>query len=74
MHRTAVPVLAGPAEATATGNLVVQAIAHGEVPSLANARDLIERAMRPKCFTPRASVQWIAAGRRYGDIEEQCAA
>jgi len=73
-NATGRPVLAGPAEATATGNLVVQAIARGEVPSLANARDLIERAMRPKCFTPRASVQWIAAGRRYGDIEEQCAA
>jgi rhamnulokinase len=68
------PVLAGPAEATATGNLVVQAIACGEIPSLADARRLIDRSVRPQCFTPRPTAEWAAAARRYQEIEERSAA
>jgi len=67
-------VLAGPVEATATGNLLVQAIACGEVPSLADARRLVEQTVRPRRFTPRLTADWVAAARRYQDIEGQCAA
>jgi rhamnulokinase len=73
-NATGRPVLAGPAEATATGNLVVQAIACGEVSSLADARRIIERAARPQRFTPQPTAEWMAAARRYQDIEGQCAA
>jgi rhamnulokinase len=45
-------VLAGPAEATAIGNLVVQAMAIGELASIAQARALVERSFVAKHFAP----------------------
>ena len=56
------PVLAGPVEATALGNLAVQAIADGEVASLAVARDRVARAFPPRAFEPRPSAAWREAG------------
>jgi len=46
------PVLAGPVEATALGNLLVQAIASGEVASLAEARRLVRESFRPRRYEP----------------------
>jgi len=47
------PVLAGPVEATALGNLLVQAIVSGEVGSLAEARRLVRESFRPRRYEPR---------------------
>ncbi|HWP42032.1 MAG TPA: rhamnulokinase family protein, partial [Blastocatellia bacterium] len=44
------PVLAGPAEATVTGNILVQAIARGRFASLAEARSYVARHVRLKSF------------------------
>ena len=46
------PVVAGPSEATAAGNIMVQAIASGEVASLAAARELMGRAVELKTYLP----------------------
>jgi rhamnulokinase len=67
------PVRAGPAEATATGNLLLQAIASGRVPSLTEARGLVERAVQPRCFEPRDRSGWREAAQRYREIEERYA-
>jgi rhamnulokinase len=67
------PVLAGPAEATATGNLLVQAIASGQLPSLAEARDLVAQAVKPRRFEPRDRRGWSEAASRYREIEERYA-
>ena len=48
-------VMAGPVEATAIGNLLVQAIASGELPSLAAARQRVRAALSPRRFEPRES-------------------
>jgi rhamnulokinase len=48
------PVVAGPVEATALGNLAVQAIAGGEVASLAEARRLIAAGVDLRRYEPRA--------------------
>lgn len=45
-------VIAGPAEATAIGNIVVQAIGAGVLPNLATARDLIRRMCGVDVFEP----------------------
>jgi rhamnulokinase len=49
------PVLAGPVEATAVGNLLVQARAAGELSSLAEIREVVRASMPPRRFEPRPS-------------------
>jgi len=63
------PVLAGPAEATATGNLLLQAVASGRIASLAEGRALVTRAVRPRRFEPRERPGWTEAAERYREIE-----
>jgi rhamnulokinase len=63
------PVLVGPVEASAAGNLLVQAISCGELPSLADARRLLKDSVRPRRFTPRRGDAWAEAARRYPEIE-----
>ncbi|MFF5248522.1 rhamnulokinase family protein [Streptosporangium sp. NPDC000095] len=46
------PVLAGPVEATAVGNLLVQAMAEGRIGSLTELREVVRRSFRPRPFSP----------------------
>ncbi len=57
-------VVAGPVEATAIGNLLVQAIALGQLGSLAEARAVVRRSFTPQIFTPRPIADWDAAYAR----------
>lgn len=59
------PVLVGPAEATAIGNLMVQAMALGAVGSLEEARAVIRRSFVPTCYAPASSDRWEAAYHRF---------
>jgi len=47
-----VPVLAGPEEATALGNVMVQARACGELSSLADMRELVARSVQVERYEP----------------------
>ncbi|HEY4415269.1 MAG TPA: rhamnulokinase family protein [Verrucomicrobiae bacterium] len=60
-----IPVLAGPTECTALGNLLIQAIALGHVASHAAARDIVRNSIELKTFTPQDSAQWDAAAARF---------
>jgi len=51
---TGLPVLAGPAEATALGNAMVQFIALGQLPSVAEGRRSIAKSFPPRLFEPSA--------------------
>ncbi len=51
---TGKPVLAGPVEATAVGNVLIQAIASGEAASLTEARDQLARQIKLRTFEPRS--------------------
>jgi rhamnulokinase len=55
-------VSAGPSEATALGNLVMQMIAAGEIENLASARRLIAHAFPAVDYYPRKSEEGEAAG------------
>jgi rhamnulokinase len=46
------PVIAGPAEATAIGNIAMQAIATGQIADLASARVLIDRSFPAETYGP----------------------
>ena len=59
------PVLAGPTEASAIGNVLVQARALGvDLPDLAAMRDLVRRTHDVRRFEPRAGLDWAAAEAR----------
>jgi rhamnulokinase len=62
-------VHAGPVEATAIGNLLVQALALGHLSSLAEARAVVRRSFPVETFEPGAdSGDWDAAYARYLEL------
>jgi rhamnulokinase len=67
------PVRAGPVEATAIGNLLVQAIAAGRFASLAEARAYVRANVAVKTYEPRAAGAWKEARKRYAAIEQRYA-
>jgi rhamnulokinase len=64
------PVVAGPAEATATGNALVQAMTMGSVKSLEHVRRIVANSFEPKRFEPRDTKAWDAAFARYQEIRQ----
>ena len=58
-------VLAGPAEATALGNLAMQMLATGEASSLADARAMIDRSFPTEVFEPRETDCWRSQLERF---------
>jgi len=55
------PVLAGPIEATAAGNLLVQAMAVGEIKSLEELRKVIRQSFEVNHYKPHDASKWDAA-------------
>lgn len=58
-------VLAGPVEATAIGNVMVQAMASGAVGSLAEAREVVRRSFDVEEYVSAGTDGWNEAYRRY---------
>ncbi len=59
------PVIAGPVEATAAGNSLVQALALGHLPSLAAARDVVRRSFETITVEPADAAVWADAYARF---------
>lgn len=59
-----IPVVAGPTECTALGNILVQAIASGHLQSLAAARAVVRNSFSVATFQPAESREWDAAFAR----------
>jgi rhamnulokinase len=59
------PVLAGPVEATAIGNMLVTAMATGEVKSLQGIRQIVRQSFDVKHYEPRDTSRWDEAYARY---------
>jgi len=64
-NATKIPVLAGPTECAALGNILVQAIALGHLESHAAARAVVRNSFALKTFAPQDSAQWDAAAVRF---------
>jgi rhamnulokinase len=64
-------VISGPVEATATGNILVQAMALGALPSLAEGRALVRRSFDVKVFEPHNTAAWDEAYARYQRLQVQ---
>lgn len=59
------PVTAGPVEATAAGNLLVQAMALGAVGSLHELREVVRASFPAEIYEPAASQLWPEANERF---------
>lgn len=59
------PVLAGPVEATALGNVLVQAQGAGVLGSLADAREVVRRSFEVRTFAPRQPDSWHEPYERF---------
>jgi sugar (pentulose or hexulose) kinase len=62
------PVLAGPVEATAAGNVMVQALAHGRVSGLDHIRSIIRASHPPTPYAPKQPAEWGEAYRAFQDL------
>jgi rhamnulokinase len=60
-----IPVLAGPTECTALGNILIQAVALGHLESHEAAREVVRNSVEVKTFSPQNSAQWDAAATRF---------
>ena len=58
-------VVAGPIEATAIGNLMMQAVAAGDVASIAEAREVIRESFSVKEYEPQDTAVWDEAYERF---------
>ncbi len=58
---TSRPVITGPIEATAVGNILMQAVALGDIGSLAEAGAIVRRSFTPEVFEPKSRAGWDEA-------------
>jgi rhamnulokinase len=67
-NATGLPVIAGPVEATAIGNALVQGISLGYLNSLAEGRKLVARSFTLTEYRPRITDRWDEAFERFTKI------
>jgi sugar (pentulose or hexulose) kinase len=63
-------VLAGPAEATALGNVAVQILAAGGASSLKEVREIVDRSFPTEVFEPRETDKWEKEAERFQHYSE----
>lgn len=63
-----IPVVAGPTEATALGNVLIQARAGGEIGTLAEIRDVVRASSELTRCEPEESDAWDEASRRFQSL------
>ncbi|MBI5565497.1 MAG: rhamnulokinase, partial [Chloroflexi bacterium] len=67
-HRS---VIAGPIEATAIGNVLMQAVALGHLTSLDAARAVVRQSFKPETYEPHASSEWEPAYRKLEQLMQE---
>ncbi len=64
-------VVAGPVEATAIGNVLVQMMATGHITSLAQGRQIVARSFGVERFEPQDTAAWDEAYQRYLELRKK---
>jgi len=67
---TGLPVYAGPIEASAIGNILVQAMYHDVISNINQAREIVELSFWPDIYEPNPSRYWDEAYVRYQKIQQ----
>ncbi len=65
---TGLPVIAGPVEATAVGNILMQAMALGEISSMGEARQLVRDSFPVRMYEPQARAPWDDVYGKFCDL------
>lgn len=65
-----IPVVAGPSEATAMGNILMQSIAAGQADSVATMRQNISKSIPLKRYEPQDAETWAAAYTHFLQITQ----
>ncbi|MBR2892900.1 MAG: rhamnulokinase [Clostridia bacterium] len=63
-----IPVVAGPVEATALGNIILQLLALGEIESISQGRKIIAETEKVKTFVSERTTDWDEAFERFCTI------
>lgn len=63
-------VVAGPVEATAIGNLMMQSVAAGDVGSIAEAREVIRRSFSVETYAPTNGAAWDEVYERFLKLQK----
>lgn len=63
-----IPVIAGPVEATAIGNVMVQAMARGTISGLQEGRKLVQRSFPTKRYEPNSASAWTVVLQRFKNL------
>jgi rhamnulokinase len=69
-NATGKTMVAGPIEATAIGNILVQALAMGEIGSLADGREMVQESFPIEIYEPRDAAAWDEAYGRYQKLKD----
>lgn len=64
-NATGRPVVAGPVEATAIGNILMQMLAAGQISSLEEGRELVRRSFTVETYQPQETAAWDEAYGRF---------
>lgn len=65
---TGITVVAGPVEATAAGNIITQALATGEIGSIAEGREIIRNSFPLVTYYPTNREVWFSAGKKLDSL------
>ncbi len=67
-NATGIPVVAGPSEATAIGNIMVQARAAGMAGTMREMREMIAAGVETQLYEPQSAQKWNEAYMKYTKI------
>ncbi|MEX1118290.1 MAG: rhamnulokinase family protein [Terrimicrobiaceae bacterium] len=64
-------VLAGPVEATALGNVLIQALALGHLSSVSELRSIVKYSFESEIYTPSQAPEWEQAFQRFEKLPQE---
>ncbi|KAA6350759.1 L-Rhamnulokinase [termite gut metagenome] len=70
-NSTGISVVAGPSEATAIGNIMLQAIAAGAAKGIGEMRKLIASSVPLTIFQPQDTLKWDEGYRKYKELAKE---
>ncbi len=68
-NATQIPVVAGPVEATAIGNILVQALALGHLKSASELRQVVADSFPGKTYQPQHQAEWKQALQKFNELK-----